>query len=131
MAAFCFMKDIDTRHDLEVVLRSFYGSLLQDPAINYIFLDVAQTDLEQHMPHIVDFWEQSLFHKGSYRTNVMQVHMDINAKETLTEKHFETWLAHFTLTVDSLHSGLNAEKMKTRALSIATIMKIKLQNQAP
>ncbi|MNK01043.1 Group 3 truncated hemoglobin ctb [compost metagenome] len=120
------MKDIETRADLEVLMREFYNKLLQDDAINYIFTDVAGIKLEEHLPVITDFWELSLFHTGGYRNNVMQVHLGLNSKEKLTEKHFATWLKHFEETTNSLFSGANAEKIKTRALSIATIMKIKL-----
>jgi len=120
------MKDIETRDDLEVLLRAFYKRLLADDAINYIFIDVAKMDLEAHLPVITSFWEMSLFHTGEYRNNPMKIHMDLNNKEKLTVDHFNTWLDHFYTTTDSLFSGPNAEKIKTRALSIATIMKIKL-----
>ena len=120
------MKDIETRPDLEVLLREFYKRLLADDSINYIFLDVAKMDLEEHLPIITNFWELSLFHTSDYRNNPMKIHMDLNSKEKLTEEHFNTWLNHFYATTDSLFRGLNAEKIKTRALSIATIMKIKL-----
>jgi len=120
------MTDLQTRYDLEILLRKFYGKLLQDPAISYIFTDVAKINLEEHMPHLTDFWEQTLFHTGGYRKNVMQVHLDLNAKERITEAHFEIWLRHFSETIDALFTGETAEKAKTRALSIATIMKVKL-----
>ena len=123
------MTDIQTRHDLEILLSAFYGKLLEDPAISYIFTDVAKINLEEHLPHIVDFWEQTLFHIGGYRKNVMQLHLDLNAKEAITEKHFEIWLTTFNAAVDSLFVGENAENAKTRALSIVTIMKIKLAQQ--
>lgn len=120
------MKDIETRADLELLLEEFYTKLLQDNSINYIFLDVAKIDLEHHLPILADFWEQTLFHTGSYRNNTMQVHLDLNAKEKLTEKHFDTWLKNFYTAIDKLFAGPNAEKAKTRALSIATVMKIKM-----
>ncbi|MFP9099686.1 group III truncated hemoglobin [Flavobacterium sp. RHBU_24] len=123
------MTDILNRRDLEILLRSFYGKLLKDPAISYIFTDVAKINLEEHLPHLVDFWEQMLFHTGGYRKNVMQLHLDLNAKEHLTEKHFEIWLSTFNTTVDGLFVGENAENAKTRGLSVATIMKIKFAQQ--
>ena len=55
------MKDIETRADLELLLRAFYNRLLSDSSINYMFTDVAMINLEEHLPHITDFWEQSLF----------------------------------------------------------------------
>ena len=120
------MKDIETRADLDILLREFYKRLLADDTITYIFIDVAKMDLEEHLPIITSFWELSLFHTGEYRNNPMQIHMALNSKERLTEEHFNTWLGHFYSTVDDMFKGINAEKLKTRALSIATIMKIKL-----
>lgn len=130
VATIQIMTDIQTRTDIEQLLQEFYNRLLADPSIGYIFTDVAGIDLPSHLPHLADFWEQTLLHTGMYRKNVMQVHLDLNAKEKLTEAHFDTWLAHFFATLDSLFAGETTEKAKTRALSIATIMKIKLQNTA-
>ncbi|WP_417358202.1 group III truncated hemoglobin [Flavobacterium sp.] len=120
------MKDIETREDIALLMREFYNRLLADPAISYIFTDVAKIDLEAHIPHLTDFWELSVLHTGSYKKNVMQLHLDLNNKERLTNVHFDVWLNHFNQSVDDLFSGSNAEKIKTRALSIATIMKIKI-----
>jgi len=120
------MKDIESRADLEVFTRKFYNSLLEDNRVSYIFTDVAKIDLEEHLPKITDFWELSIFHTGPYHNNPMHVHMQLNDKEQLTNAHFDIWLMHFNTTVDDLFVGGNAEKIKTRALSIATIMKIKV-----
>lgn len=120
------MKDIESRADLEVFTRKFYNSLLEDDRVSYIFTDVAKIDLEEHLPKITDFWELSIFHTGPYHNNPMHVHMQLNDKEQLTTAHFDIWLMHFNTTVDDLFVGGNAEKIKTRALSIATIMKIKV-----
>ncbi|ALM49794.1 hypothetical protein AMR72_13310 [Flavobacterium psychrophilum] len=120
------MKDIESRADLEVFTRKFYNSLLEDGRVSYIFTDVAKIDLEEHLPKITDFWELSIFHTGPYHNNPMHIHMQLNDKEQLTNAHFDIWLMHFNTTIDDLFVGGNAEKIKTRALSIATIMKIKV-----
>jgi len=120
------MKDIESRADLEVFTRKFYNSLLEDNRVSYIFTDVAKIDLEEHLPKITDFWELSIFHTGPYHNNPMHIHMQLNDKEQLTNAHFDIWLMHFNTTIDDLFVGGNAEKIKTRALSIATIMKIKV-----
>ncbi len=124
------MTDIQTRAHIELLMQEFYNRLLADPSISYIFTDVAKIDLPSHLPHLADFWQQTLFHTGGYRKNVMQLHLDLNAKEKLTNTHFDTWLSHFNGTVDTLFKGEIAELAKTRALSIATIMKIKVENFA-
>lgn len=120
------MNDIKNREDLEILLSKFYSKLLSDETISYIFTDIAKINLESHLPKIIDFWNLSLFGKGDYSNNVMKIHLDLNAEEKLNEKHFKTWLNAFYTTVDENFLGKNAEIIKTKALSIATVMQIKL-----
>lgn len=122
------MADIQNPFDIEILMRSFYNTLLQDEAMAHIFNDVAQINLEAHLPHIVSFWEGVVLNTGDYRKNVMQVHLDLNDKVPLSKERFETWLQVFFTTVDNLFTGPNAEKIKTRALSIATVMQVKMQS---
>lgn len=110
-----------------MLMEIFYKRLLEDETVNFIFTDVAKIHLESHLPHIVDFWEQNLLGTGNYKNNVLQIHKNLNDKEKLTSSHFKTWLMHFNQTADHYFAGPTTEKMKTRALSIATVMQIKLQ----
>jgi len=120
------MKDIETRDDLHLLMSEFYLKLLADSKINFIFNKVAKIDLGPHLLELVDFWEQILFDRGSYRKNVLQIHLDLNQKIKLSEEHFTIWLNYFNTTIDENFAGQIAETMKTRALSIATVMKIKM-----
>lgn len=123
------MKDIGNQDDLYRLVDAFYQKLLADPAISYIFTDVVKIHLEEHLPILVTFWSQALLGTGGYSRNLTQIHLDISAKEYLTPELFNIWLGHFDKTVDELFRGTNAEKIKTQALSIATIMQIKIKNQ--
>ncbi len=120
------MKDIGDRKDLEFLMAAFYEKLLRDESIAYIFTDVAKIDLKEHLPHIVDFWEQVILNSGSYAKNVMKIHLDLNAKTPFSSNHFRTWLSHLNATIDGHFAGGNAEMMKTRALSVATVMELKM-----
>ena len=120
------MKDIQNREDLHLVMSEFYLKLLADSKINYLFTEVAKIDLAPHLLELVDFWEQILFDKGSYRKNVLQIHTDLNQQSKLSEENFTIWLNYFNSTIDENFAGQTAENMKTRALSIATVMKIKM-----
>ena len=120
------MQDIQTREDLLFLMNSFYNKLLQDIRIKYIFINIAKIDLTTHIPIITDFWEQNILGTGSYKNNVLRVHKDLDSQYHLSPEHFEVWLMHFENTINSNYLGENAEKMKTRALSIANVMKIKL-----
>ncbi len=119
-------KDIENREDLLLLVTKFYKKLLADTSISYLFTDVAQVNLDHHFPVLVDFWESILFQSGTYQKNAMQPHMVLHQKSPLTKHHFETWLRYFNETVDELFSGNNTFIIKERALSIATVMKIKL-----
>lgn len=123
------MPDIQTQDDLYLLVDNFYKKLLADPAISYIFTDIVKIHLEEHLPILVTFWSQSILGTGGYFKNLTQIHLDINQKERLTPELFEIWLSHFNNTVDENFEGTNSEKIKTQALSIATVMKIKIAQQ--
>jgi hemoglobin len=120
------MRDIETREDLHLLMSEFYVKLLADSKINYLFTEVAKIELAPHLLELVDFWEQILFDRGSYRKNVLQIHTDLNQQSKLSQEHFAIWLEYFNTTIDENFAGQTAENMKTRALSIATVMKIKI-----
>ena len=123
------MKDIENNDDLYLLVDAFYKKLLTDTSIAYIFTEVVKIKLQEHLPILVIFWSQSLFNKGGYFKNLTNIHLDINAKEYLSPELFKIWLNHFNASVDENFTGLNAEKIKTQALSIANVMQIKIQNE--
>jgi hemoglobin len=123
------MKDIQNQDDLYVLVDEFYKKLLSDKSISYIFTDVVKIKIEEHLPILVTFWSQAILGTGGYVKNLTQIHLDIDKKEPLTKELFDIWLAHFYATVDENFIGENSEKIKTQALSIATIMQIKIANQ--
>lgn len=122
--------DINTRADIELLVNTFYKKVLADELIGYIFNDVANINLDVHMPKMYDFWANTLFHQTVYKGNPMQIHIHLNAKEPLQKVHFDRWLALFNETVEELFEGDIAELAKTRALSIATMIQIKIQQQS-
>jgi hemoglobin len=121
--------DIENRKDLELLMEQFYGKLLNDASISYLFTDIAKIDLPNHLPVLVDFWESILFQADTYQKNAMKVHIDLHQKSPLQTQHFKTWLGYFHETVDALFEGEKAELAKQRATSIATVMQIKLIEQ--
>lgn len=121
--------DIANREDIDLLMHNFYKKLLDDNTINYIFTDVVKIDIETHIPVIADFWESILFHRNVYHNNPMKIHLDIQNKTPLLKHHFNTWLCYFNDTVDELFEGRIAEMSKQRALSIATVMQIKIAQQ--
>jgi len=122
-------KDISSRADLLQLVSNFYEKLLADDSINYLFTDIAKINLDHHIPVLVDFWDSILFQSDTYQKNAMQPHINLHQKSPLQPQHFETWLRYFNETVDELFEGEKAFLAKERALSIATVMKIKLIQQ--
>jgi hemoglobin len=47
----------------------------------------------------------------------------------LSSELFKIWLRHFDTSVDDLFVGNNAEKIKTNALNIATVLQIKIAQE--
>jgi hemoglobin len=123
------MHDIQNQGDLYLLVDEFYKKLLADSSISYIFTDVVKIKILEHLPILVTFWSQAILGTGGYTKNLTQIHLDINAKEPLTPELFKIWLNHFYQTVDENFRGQKAEQIKTQALSIATIMQIKIAQQ--
>jgi hemoglobin len=118
--------DITNREDIFNLVTQFYKKLLADDSISYFFTTVTHLDLEAHLPVLTDFWENILFQKDTYRNNPMAIHMEMNQRSPIKKHHFDTWLRYFSETVNELFEGAVAEKAKERALSIATVMQVKL-----
>jgi hemoglobin len=118
--------DITNRADIEWIVKAFYEKLFADEQIAYLFTDVAQLNLEIHLPHLADFWESIIFDKNDYAKNVMNIHAELHKKSPLTPTHFTIWIAHLFHTIDERFEGRLAQKMKDRANGIAYIMKTKV-----
>ena len=118
-------KDIESRSDVDALMRLFYSRAINDEIIGYIFTDVAKLDLEHHLPIIGDFWETLLFQTNNYSRhgrNPLEVHGALAEKTPLEPQHFRRWLEIFNQSVDELFSGERAEFAKLRASAIANRM---------
>ena len=119
-------KDIANQQDIRLLIDSFYEKVRKDPVISYLFEEVAHVDWERHLPVMYSFWENVIFMTGDYSGNPMTVHMQLHRQSPLTKAHFDRWYHLFKETVDELFEGEQAEKARQRALSIATVMQIKI-----
>ena len=120
------MNDIQNQDDLYLIVDEFYKKLLSDHSISYIFTDIVKIHLEEHLPILVTFWSQAILGTGGYSKNLTQIHLDIDTKQPLTPELFVIWLNHFYTSVDENFKGMKAEQIKTQALSISTVMQIKI-----
>jgi len=56
----------------------------------------------------------------------MVAHIRLHQLSPLTKAHFDRWQSLFLQTVDELFAGGKAELVKQRAVSIATMMQLKV-----
>lgn len=124
-------QDIADRGDVLGLLREFYGSAFCDDLLGPVFVDVAQMDLDEHLPVIGDFWETVLFRAGLYRGNALRPHQLLHTRTPLTPAHFAQWLALWEAAVDNRHSGPKAELAKLQAGRIAGAMSRRITGAAP
>jgi len=112
-------RDIETREDIERLVRAFYGKAMQDPIIGFIFTDVAKLDLEAHVPRISSFWETILLGNQTYSGGAFRPHAELHLRVGLREGHFDRWLQLWFGTVDELFAGDRANVAKIHALRVA------------
>jgi hemoglobin len=120
------LKDISSSEDIHVLVQRFYEKMLADPDLSIIFHSIAKIDLAAHLPRLVEFWESILFQTGSYRGNVMEMHILLHRKYPLSSHHFEKWLHFFEESVIELYEGPLANLAIERAKSIALLMQFKI-----
>ena len=120
------MNDIENRDDIDALMKAFYTKAIPDEMIGYFFTDVTKLDVINHLPVIGDFWESVLFNSNKYHGDPMKIHQHINQLSSFKEEHFERWIGLFSSTVNEMFEGSNADRIKQRARSIATVMKIKI-----
>lgn len=118
--------DIRNREDLVKLLDAFYEKVKKDESIGFFFNEVAEVNWKKHLPLMYDFWDNVLFFSGTYNGNPMQVHMNLHRKHRMEMNHFIRWNKLFCDTVDELFEGEKSETIKQRAVSISTIIQIKL-----
>ncbi len=123
--------DIEGKEDIYKIVKLFYEKLMKDADMEHFFEDFKNPiNLEKHIIVLVDFWDNILFYTGSYKKNAMQLHLNLQSQKTFKKKHFQRWLFHFNNSVDELFQGEMAHTAKSRALSIATVMELKIIEMA-
>ena len=125
------MTDLETRADIDRLLRHFYGRAMVDEMIGYLFTDVAQLDLEGHLPQIGNFWEQVLLQRPVYVGQPIAAHVPLHQAATLRSSHFQRWFEIWASSVDELFAGEIATQAKRRAAIIAESMQYRLGVTSP
>jgi hemoglobin len=115
--------DIAGIEDIKILVQRFYEKVNADELLAPLF---AHVNWETHLPVMYSFWESVLLGTGSYSGNTMKVHQDLHEHSPLNEQYFERWLQLFTANINELFEGEKAEQARQRAMSIATVMRMKL-----
>jgi hemoglobin len=110
------LRDIETRDDIERLMREFYSVAMTDAEIGHHFVEL---DLEEHLPKIVDFWEKALFGRPVYFNNPLAVHQRLHEKVPMKTEHFRRWVEIFVEKVNLLFVGEIAEAAKLKARMVA------------
>ena len=116
-------KDIQSRDDIELLVNKFYEKVKADAVIGPLF---SKVNWDKHLPVMYQFWDNAIFFSGGYTGNPLQTHQNIHKMFPFTKDHFDVWLQLFTSTVDEFFAGEKAALAKQRAISIATVMQIKI-----
>lgn len=101
-------KKIETYEDVEKLVRSFYGKVVEDELLSPHFTSI---HWEEHFPRMIDFWAFILIDKEGYKGNVFDKH----SRLALNKEHFERWVQIFCETVDESFEGEKALLAKQRA----------------
>ena len=78
------LPDLDNQQRIDEFVDRFYARLLHDQELAAIFLDVAQVDLQVHLPHIKSYWAKLLLGSSEYQRHTMNIHRQLNDKQLLT-----------------------------------------------
>lgn len=118
------MKDISSKADIELLIKSFYSNLLNNDDMKHFFQKI---DFEKHLPRMIGFWDFIIFNTpNAYVGSLMPIHEHIHQIFPIEKRHFEIWLLTFEKTVDEYFLGPNAESAKNSALQIGATMRYKI-----
>lgn len=116
-------QDIQGRKDIEHLVNVFYEKVKKDDLLSGYFSHV---NWDKHLPLMYSFWENTLLFTGGYFGNPLKSHQTFHKFKPLSEELFARWLELFVESVDELFEGEKAELAKQRAMSISTVMLMKI-----
>lgn len=111
--------DIATRDDCERLVRAFYERAFEDEQLGPIFVDIAQLDLDTHVPRITSFWESVLLGARTYGGGAFVPHYQLDQLTPLTPALFAQWVRIWTATVNDMFTGPVADDAIRRANLVA------------
>jgi len=115
------IKQIKTRADVSILVRTFYGKVREDDLIGPIFNNQIK-DWEFHLERLTDFWETNLLFIAKYKGHPGRVHIEVDKMNDgrITQVHFGRWLQLWFETINANFVGEKAELAKRRARLMST-----------
>lgn len=125
------LRDIRDRDDIKWLVVTFYERAFDDAVLGHIFVDIAKMNLDEHLPHMCNFWETVLFKTATYGRNAFEVHQRIHAMEALTPVHFQRWEDLWHETIDQRFRGEKANSAKLHASRMSGSIQRRLASGHP
>lgn len=119
-------KDIETSEDVTLLVNTFYNKVQHDDVIGHFFSDVAKVNWDEHLPHMIQFWETVLLGKSTFEGWPMRTHLVLHQKEKLLPHHFDHWIELWFGIIDNLFEGDIANEAKNRAKIMRELILFKI-----
>ena len=116
------MNDINSKTDVERIVREQYRLLLENPFTAPVF---AHLNLEEHLPRIFTFWCFVLDIDAAdnpYRGSAFEPHTKLG----LTAEHFNLWLQFLHQTIRENYNGVNADKWIQKSTELGLMFQYKM-----
>lgn len=117
-----FMKEIENREDIYLLVKSFYKVVRKNDLLGPIFNQQIQAEAwPKHLDKLTDFWYTNLFGVPAFKGNPIKAHLKVDKDQgnTITQLHFDTWVKMWYETVDSIFEGELAERAKKSATNMS------------
>jgi hemoglobin len=114
-------RDLDSRLEIEEMVRRFYGDVAMDELLGPVFNDVAHVDWPEHLLKLTAYWCRVLLELPAYGGNPFRAHAGVHAQSPLTAAHFERWLELFHDTLEGGWTGPRVDRAGEVADTVARI----------
>ncbi|MBU6260660.1 MAG: group III truncated hemoglobin [Burkholderiales bacterium] len=109
------------RSALERLVDRFYADVRADAALGPLFEAAIGDRWPAHLARMVDFWCTVMLGSRSFRGDVMARHL---ALPVIEARHYERWLALWTLHTAALFEPAAAARMQGVAAGIARMVRL-------
>lgn len=119
-------KDITSRHDIFILVSTFYEKVKKDRLLSPFFSGIENWD--EHIEKLCTFWESSLFLQTKYLGDPLKAHVKVDRENeySISQNHFGHWMNLWFETIDELYEGEYARMAKNRARKMSTFLYLKI-----